>query len=137
MMSAFAARRRPIKERMTDESRVRGMAGVALAASIGSACFPTLFHRAFGLAGQDTEASRLAWRLFAARTSAISVLALAGNRTAIGLFGPLQLLDQASWWSAHRRGELPLRTAVLASSASGVIVALDIDRRRTRAARSA
>lgn len=119
---------------MTDDSRVRGMAAVALTASIASICSPTLFHRTFGLAGQDTEASRLAWRLFAVRTSAISVLALAGNQTAIGLFGPLQLLDQVSWWSAHRRDELPLRTAVLASAASGVIIALDIDRRRSRAA---
>jgi hypothetical protein len=107
----------------------RGMAVIGGAVSVASAFAPRPFHRVFGVADQDTGASRLAWRLFAVRTAAISLRAARGDRAAEELFLPVQILDQAAWWWGYRRGEVPLRTAALAATASGAIIALDLKRR--------
>ena len=112
-----------------DASSARGMAAIGLAVSVGSAAAPKRFLQLFGVVHEDTGAGRLGWRLFAVRTAAISVLAARGDRTAQELFLPVQLADQAAWWWGYRRGELPLRTAALASLASGAIIALDLRRR--------
>lgn len=108
------------------------MASVAIAASIASGFAPTFFHRLFGLREGDSGASRLAWRLFGARTAALGVLALRDNQTAISLFGPLQIADQVSWWFGYRRREVSLPTALVATGVSGIIIGLDLDRRRRR-----
>lgn len=111
------------------------MAAVGGIVAVSSTVAPKRFLRLFGLAeDQATGAAILGWRLMAVRTASISVLAAGGNTAARDLFLPVQIMDQASWWWGYRRGQLPLRTAVLAASASGVIVALDLGRRASGAA---
>jgi predicted anti-sigma-YlaC factor YlaD len=105
------------------------MAAIGGAVSVMSALAPKQFLAIFGVAEQDTGAGRLAWRLFAARTAAISLLAACNDETAKRIFLPVQFMDQAAWWWGYKRGELPLRTAGLAAAASGAIIALDIRRR--------
>lgn len=120
---------------MEGDRHARGMAAIGITASVSSAVAPRLFFRLFGLSDRDaTGGARLGWRLFAVRTIAISALAVRGNRTATELFGPVQVVDQAAWWWGYRRGEIPLRTALMASAASGAIIAMDLDRRRSAAA---
>lgn len=115
---------------MTRDPATRGMAAIGLTVSAASVVAPRLFLRTFGLPPeQATPAATLGWRLFAVRTAALSVLAAGGNPTARDLFLPVQALDQLSWWTAHRRGDLPLRTAATAAAASGAIIALDLRRR--------
>lgn len=115
------------------EPQTRAMAAIGLGVAAASALAPTLFHRTFGLAEEPTGSSRLGWRLFAVRTASLSVLAARGDATARDAFLPVQLMDQAAWWWGHRRGELPLRTTLMASVASGAIIALDVHRRATNA----
>ncbi len=111
------------------EPQTRAMAAIGLGVSAASALAPVLFHRTFGLAEEPTGSSRLGWRLFAVRTATLSVLAARGSHTARDAFLPVQLMDQAaSWWGRSRR-ELPLRTTLMASVASGAIIALDAHRR--------
>jgi hypothetical protein len=108
------------------------MAAIGGTVAVASAVAPRRLLRLFGIPdAQTTGAAVLGWRLMAVRTGAVSLLAARGDATARDLFLPVQLADQAAWWWGHRRGELSLRTAVLAATASGAIVALDL-RRRTR-----
>ena len=119
------------------EPQTRAMAAIGLGVSAASALAPVLFHRTFGLTEEPTGSSRLGWRLFAVRTATLSVLAAQGNRTARDAFLPVQVMDQAAWWWGRSRGELPLRTTLMASVASGAIIALDVHRRsEQRSARS-
>lgn len=98
--------------------------GVALVA-------PDLLLRTFGVAGGDlTPAGRLGWRLFAARNIYLTVQATRGGQGAEDAFGPIQALDQAIFWHALYKRDLPRRTSVLAIAASSAIVALDLVRRR-------
>ncbi len=113
---------------MTD-AYTRGMAAIGGAVAIASATAPRRFLGLFGVGADATGAAVLGWRLFAVRTAAISALAARGDATARDLFLPVQVLDQAAWWWGYRRGELPLRTALMAASASGAIIALDLARR--------
>ena len=113
---------------MTDRY-TKGMAAIGGAVAATSTVAPRPFLRLFGVADQDNGAGRLAWRLFAIRTASVAVLAARGDRTARELFLPVQLLDQGAWWWGYRCGEIPLRTAALASAASGGIIALDLARR--------
>ena len=111
------------------EPQTRAMAGIGLAVAVAAVVAPRTFLRAFGIADPPSGATLLGWRLFAARTATLSVLAARGSRTARDAFLPVQLMDQAAWWWGHSRGELPLRTAAMATSASGAIIALDLSRR--------
>lgn len=108
---------------------VQGMAAVGGAVALASALAPGTFLRLFGLGDDATGGAVLGWRLFAVRTAAISALAARGDRTARDLFLPVQVADQVAWWWGYRRGQLPLRTALMAGAASGAIVALDVRRR--------
>lgn len=107
------------------------MAGIGLSVAIAASLAPRLFLRTFGIAEAPSGATLLGWRLFAVRTATLSVLAARGNQTARDAFLPVQVMDQATWWWGHARGELPLRTAVIAAGASGAIIALDLNRRAT------
>lgn len=111
------------------EAETKGMAAIGLSVSVAAALLPGTFFRTFGITEEPSGAAKLGWRLFAVRTATISVLAASGNRTARDTFVPVQLMDQATWWWGYSRRELPLRTAVLATVASGAIVALDLKRR--------
>ena len=53
-----------------------------------------------------------------------------GDPTARNAFLPVQLLDQAVFWHAFGTRSVPRRAAVLAAATSGVIIALDVKRRR-------
>ena len=109
----------------------RGMAAIGGAVAVTSALAPRTFLGVFVVAQEDNGAGRLAWRLFAVRTAAISLLAARGNATAQDLFLPVQMADQVTWWWGYQRGEVPLRTAALAGATSGAIIGLDFQRRRT------
>ncbi len=115
------------------DARTLTMALIGGTVATGTTIAPRRVLRIFGLTDEEaTGAAVLGWRLMAARTMSISILAARGNDTARDLFLPIQVMDQAAWWWGYRRGQLPLKTAVLAASASGVIVALDLSRRLGR-----
>lgn len=115
------------------DRRTAGMAAIGATVSVSSTVAPRTFFRLFGLpAEQATPGAVLGWRLMAVRTAAISALAARGNETARDLFLPVQLADQAAWWTAYARGDLPRRTTVMAAAASGAIIALDLARRLSR-----
>lgn len=117
---------------MTDP-KTKAMAAIGGTVSVASTVAPRQFLRLFGLpASEATGASTLGWRLMAVRTASISLLAARGNPTARDLFLPVQVMDQAAWWWGYRNGELPLRTAALAATASAAIIALDLSRRAGR-----
>lgn len=112
---------------------VVGMATVGILASVTSTLAPRLMMRIVGIdPDQLTPSAILAWRLFAARTGAICLLAVRGNETAQDLFLPIQALDQLSWWELYRRGQLSIRSTLTLTALSGVIVGLGL-RRRLRA----
>lgn len=112
------------------DPRTTGMAAIGGAVAAGSALAPRRFLRLFGVPETEvTGAAVLGWRLMAARTAALSLVAARGDPTARALFLPIQALDQAAWWWGYRQGELRLRTAGLAAVASGAIVTLDLARR--------
>jgi hypothetical protein len=113
------------------DAQTLGMAAIGLSVAVAATVVPGTFFRTFGIAEPPSGAAKLGWRLFAVRTATISVLAATGNRTARETFLPVQLLDQATWWWGYSRREIPLRTAALATVASGAIIALDLTRRTT------
>lgn len=109
------------------------MAAIGGTVALASTIAPKSFLALFGLpAAEATGAAVLGWRLMAVRTASISLLAANGNTVARDLFLPVQIMDQATWWWGYRRGELPLRTAALAATASAAIIALDVSRRASR-----
>lgn len=109
---------------------VKAMAAVGGAASIGAVFAPRQFLGLLGIPRDDlTPAAVLGWRLFAARTAAVSLLAARGNATAREMFLPVQALDQLAWWEMYRRGELSLRAASTATALSAAIIGLDLRRR--------
>lgn len=113
------------------ERATRGMALIGGGVSLATALAPRPFLRLFGVRPDEvTGIAVVGWRLFAARTAAISLLAWRGDPTARALFGPLQAADQVVFWEAFRTRALPRPGAALAASVSGVIVALDLVRRR-------
>lgn len=121
---------RSMSPTLTTDPYTRGMAAIGGTVSVAAALAPRRMLRLFGLPPeQATGAALLGWRLMAVRTAAISGLAVAGNPTARDLFLPVQFADQATWWWGHARGELPRRTTVMAATASGAIIALDLLRR--------
>lgn len=110
----------------------RAMAAIGATVAAVSALAPRPFLRAFGIAPAEvTGAAAFGWRLFAVRTAALSALAWRGDPTARGLFGPVQLADQAVFWHAYATRSIPRRAAVTASATSAAIIALDVRRRRT------
>lgn len=113
---------------MTDP-HTRGMAAIGAGVSVAAAVAPRTFMRVFGVGDDATGGAVLGWRLFAARTALLSGLALRGDATARDAFLPIQIMDQAAWWWGYGRGHVPLRTAAMASVASGAIVAFDLRRR--------
>ncbi len=117
---------------MSVDPRTRAMAAIALVVAAGATAAPVPFLRAFGIAPADvTGAAAFGWRLFAARNVWISVRALGGDPSAEAAFLPVQVLDQAVFWHAYATRSVPRRASVLAAAASGVIVALDLSRRRS------
>lgn len=120
---------------MTDPG-TRVMAAIGGTVAIASTLAPKLFLRLFGLGDEEaTGAALLGWRLMAVRTASISVLAARGDSTGRDLFLPVQLMDQAAWWWGYRQHQLPLRTAIMAATASGAIITLDLRRRAADRAR--
>lgn len=116
------------------DPRTTAMATIGGAVAIATALAPRRFLGLFGLSDEEvTGAAILGWRLMAVRTASISLLAASGDAVARDLFMPVQVMDQAAWWWGYRRGQLPLRTAVLAATASGAIIALDLARRASEA----
>lgn len=109
---------------------VLGMAAIGGVVALGSAVSPRALLRLFGIPPAEvTGAAAFGWRLFAVRTGCISVLAARGNAVAQEIFLPVQVLDQAVFWHAYATRSVPRRAAVLAATASGAIVALDLVRR--------
>ena len=116
------------------DPRTTAMATIGGAVAVPSALAPEHFLRLFGLSEEEaTGAAILGWRLMAVRTASISLLAARGDAAARDLFMPVQVMDQAAWWWGYRRGQLPLRTAVLAATASAAIIVLDLTRRASEA----
>lgn len=116
---------------MNIDPRTRVVAGIALAVAAGSTLAPAPFLRLFGIApDQVTGAAAFGWRLFAMRNVYVGVQALRGNATAEAAFLPIQVLDQAVFWQAFATRSVPRRASVMAAAASGVIIALDVARRR-------
>ena len=110
------------------------MAGIALGVAAGLGLAPRPILRLFGIDREDVSPTAvLAWRLFAIRNVAVSIPALRGDAGARDLFLPVQLADQVAWWEMHRRGALSARATIMAATASGAIIALDL-RRRLRGA---
>lgn len=125
-------RRGPTLRRMSVDPRTRAVAAVALAVAAGCTAAPTPFLRLFGIHPADvTGAAAFGWRLFAMRNVWISARALRGDPSAEAAFLPIQLLDQAVFWHAFATRSVPRRASVLAAAVSGVIVALDLARRRS------
>ena len=115
---------------MTADPYTRGMAALGSTVALGSMFAPARLLRLFGLPKRDASgAALLGWRLMGIRTATVSVLAARGDKTAQAVFLPVQVMDQAAWWWGYRRGQLPLRTAALAATASGVLIGLDLKRR--------
>ncbi len=116
------------------DPRTTAMATIGGAVAISSALAPRRFLGLFGLPEEEaTGAAILGWRLMAVRTASISLLAASGSAAGRDLFMPVQVMDQAAWWWGYWRGQLPLRTALLAATASGAIIALDLARRASEA----
>jgi hypothetical protein len=116
---------------MTSETAARGMAGIGATVAAGSALAPRPFLRLFGIGPREvTGAAEFGWRLFAVRTAYLSALALRGDPAARAAFLPVQVLDQVVFWHAFANRSVPRRAAVMAAAASGVIVALDLRRRK-------
>lgn len=114
------------------DPRTRAMAGVALVVAAAATAAPVRLLAAFGVAPADvTGAAAFGWRLFAMRNVWIAVQALRGDPSAEAAFLPVQVLDQAVFWHAYATRSVPRRASVLAATASGVIVALDLARRRS------
>ena len=108
------------------------MAAIGATVAGGAGLAPRSFLRMFGIdASEVTGAAAFGWRLFAVRTGYLSVLAARGNRLAEDAFLPVQVLDQAVFWHAFATRSVPRRAAVMASAASGAIIALDVVRRRS------
>ncbi|HYP48110.1 MAG TPA: hypothetical protein VEQ61_05685 [Thermoleophilaceae bacterium] len=113
-----------------EDGAARGMAAIGGAVASGSALSPRTFLRRFGLRGAEvTGAAELGWRLFAVRTAYLSALAASGDEAARRAFLPVQVLDQAVFWQAFATRSVPRRAAVMAATASGVIIVLDLTRR--------
>ena len=109
----------------------RATAAIALGVAAGSALAPRAFLRVFGIAPEEvTGAAAFGWRLFAARTGYLGARAWSGDAAARDAFLPVQLLDQAVFWHAYATRSVPRRATVMAAATSGVIVALDLRRRR-------
>ena len=107
-----------------------GMAAIGGSVSVGSAFFPRLFLRLFGVAPREvTGPAIFALRLFAVRTAYLSALAARGNETARDAFLPVQVLDQMVFWHAFKTRSIPRPGAVLAAAMSGVIIAFGLSRR--------
>ena len=109
----------------------RAMATIGLTVGIAAAVAPTQLQRFFGVpSDRITAAGDFGWRLFAVRNLYLSGLALAGERSAIAAFLPVQLLDQMVFWHAFATHSVPRRTSTLAAAASGMIISVDLVRRR-------
>ena len=107
------------------------MAAIAGGVAMASAVSPRTFLRIFGVPPEEvTGAAELGWRLFAVRTGYLGGLGMRGDPTARDAFLPVQLLDQAVFWHAFGTRSVPRRAALLAAATSGVIIALDVQRRR-------
>ena len=118
---------------MTDPE-TQAMAAIGGTVAVASALSPRAFLRVFGVDPDEvTGAAAFGWRLFAVRTAYLSALAARGNSTAESAFLPVQLLDQLVFWHAFATRSVPRRAALLAAGTSGVIIGLDLLRRRRRA----
>ncbi len=116
---------------MTAATAERAMATIGLTVGVAAAVAPTQLQRVFGVpSSQITASGHFGWRLFAMRNLYLSGLALAGERSAIAAFLPVQLLDQVVFWQAFATRSVPRRTSTRAAAASGVIIGVDLVRRR-------
>ncbi|MFA4929879.1 MAG: hypothetical protein WC558_15290 [Patulibacter sp.] len=114
-----------------NERAARGMAVIGLTVAAGAALSPRRFLAPFGIDPHDvTGSAALGWRLFAVRTAYLGQRALRGDAGARDMFLPVQVLDQAVFWHAFASRSVPRRAPVLAATASGAIIALDLLRRR-------
>ena len=109
----------------------RAMLGIGGTVGVAALVAPTALQRAFGVPAEEVRgAGQLGWRLFGARNAWLTWRALTGHPDGIAAYGPLQALDQVVFWDAFVRRSVPRRTSGLAIAASGVIVGLDLERRR-------
>ena len=117
----------------TSRDSQNAMIAVGGAVGIAAAVSPRLLQRTFGIPEDAIKgAGQLGWRLFAARNLYLSARALRGDQVAIDAFGHLQALDQVVFWHAFATRSVPRVTSLLAAATSGVIVGLDVHRRRGR-----
>jgi hypothetical protein len=109
-------------------------AAIALTVGLAGAASPRTLLGLFGVDRREvTGAAAFGWRLFAARNLVIGFEAYRGNRTALDLFLPVQLLDQIVFAHALRAGAVPRSGAMMAMATSDVIIALDLLRRAAKA----
>lgn len=114
-----------------EETTARGMSAIGLAVATGAGLAPRQFLRLFGVPDDEvTGAATFGWRLFAVRTAYLGALAMKGDEAARRAFLPIQILDQAVFWHAFARRSVPRPAPLLAAAASGVIIALDLERRQ-------
>lgn len=112
------------------EALSRATAGIGLTVASGAAISPHRFLSLFGVNRHEVSgAAAFGWRMFAARTLYISVLALRGQRAARDAFLPIQILDQMVFAHALKTRAVPRPGAALAMALSAAIIVLDLLRR--------
>lgn len=117
---------------ITAATAERAMATIGISVGVAAAFAPVRLQRTFGVPNDHiTPAGDFGWRLFAMRNLYLGGLALAGERSAIAAFLPVQVLDQVVFWHAFANRSVPRRTSALAAAASGVIIGMDLVRRRS------
>lgn len=108
---------------VTTTDRLLGAVGIGVGLSFVVA--PRLVFRLFGMdPAEVTDGAKFGWRLFAARNLIIGGAVASGSAGAQQLVVPIQAVDQVVFWASWKRGEIPLRTAVMSAATSGVVIAL-------------
>ena len=108
---------------LSTTDRVLGAIGIVVGLSFAVA--PRLVFRVFGMDPDElTNGAKFGWRLFAARNLIVGGAVASGSAGAQQLVIPIQAVDQVVFWVSWKRGEIPLRTAVLSAATSGVVIAL-------------
>ena len=116
---------------MRDDRELQIMTAIAGTVAALALVRPRLLVRLL-MADPDelTGIGRFALRLFATRNLWIVARTLQGDPSAARAYLPIQALDQAVFWHAGLRGEVPRRTAALAASISGVIIVAGVRHQR-------
>jgi hypothetical protein len=103
----------------------RALGAVGILVGLSFVFAPRLVFRLFGMnPGELTNGAKFGWRLFAARNLVIGTAVASGSRGGQQLVVPIQAVDQAVFWVSWKRGEIPLRTALMSAATSGLVIAL-------------